>query len=81
MLHTERDVRSIAGRTARNGMFVVLPVPRTWRDRLLSISTGTSITIAGLWVILVSAAAATATTSLALRGYPSRPCALDTIPL
>ena len=67
MLHTQRDVRSIAGRVAHNGMFVVLPVPRTWRDRLLSIATGTTITIAGLWVILVSTTAATATTSLALR--------------
>jgi len=68
MLHTERDVRSVAGRGARNGMFVVLPVPRIWRDRLLSIATGVTITIAGLWVILVSAAAVTATTTLALHG-------------
>jgi len=68
MLHTQRNVRSIAGRAAHNGMFVVLPVPRTWRDRLLSIATGATIIIAGLWVILVSATAATATTSLALRG-------------
>jgi len=41
---------------------------RTWCDRLHSAATGATITIAGLWVILVSAAVAATATSLALHG-------------
>jgi len=33
-------------------------VSRTWRDRLLGASTGATLTLVALWLVLVSAAAA-----------------------
>jgi len=35
------------------------PVSRTWHDRLLGAATGIALTLATLWLILVSAATAT----------------------
>jgi len=35
------------------------PVSRTWRDRLLGTAAGAALTLATLWLILVSAATAT----------------------
>jgi len=80
-LGARRDIFDMTGCSAGDLIFAVLQhawhameclwhdqMSRTWRDRLHSAATGATITIAGLWVILVSSAIAAATTSLALHG-------------
>jgi len=47
-------------------------VSRTWRDRLLGAATGVALTLATLWLILVSAA--TATVILRASAKHPRPC-------
>jgi len=80
-LSARRDIFDMTGCSAGDLIFAVLQhtwhtmeylrhdqMSRTCRDRFHRAATGATITIAGLWVILVSAAVAAAATSLALHG-------------
>jgi len=80
-LGARRDIFDMTGCSVGDLIFAVLQhtwhtmeylrhdqMSQTWRDRLHSAATGATIIIAGLWVILVSAAVTGATTSLALHG-------------